>query len=214
MTNQFQSFALILTIAFTALFANTASAQQNAFKITPFQPALGKFSAQYERAFSPKNSVVFEYQRWFERRENGAGLFAFGIFVSSTNVTTTKGYRMQVLGRHYTKQALNGGFLEGGGYFGKHDIEVQTETSSLNPFAFWGSDPFSFYQSDRKVDRYENVGVAGLKAGGGWQKSKGNLTFELSGGLNLNAFNSKNVRETLGFKPVSPYARIAVGAKF
>ena len=214
MTNQVRFPLLTLLVACSTLFANTLYAQQNALKITPFQPLLGKFTVQYERATSPKNTVVAEFQKWNERRGTGAGLLILGIFVSSTDVTTTNGYRIQVLGRHYTKQAFEGSFIEGGGYVGKHDIEVRSETSSLNPFAFWGSDPFSFYQSDVHIDRFDNVRVAGLKVGGGWQKSAGILTFECSAGLNLNFFNDKNARPTLGLKPVSPYGRLAVGVKF
>jgi hypothetical protein len=214
MTFQFNSAILIFSIAITALFANIANAQENALKITPFQPLLGKFSIQYERVLSPQNTAVLEFQKWNERRQTGGGLFAFGIFVSSTDVTTTNGYRMQVLGRHYIGKAMNGGFLEGGGYFGKHDIEVRNETSSFNPWAIFGTDPLGFYQNEVHVDRYDNVKVAGLKLGGGWQKSQGVLTFECSAGLNFNAINSRNIRPTLSQKPVAPYGRIALGVKF
>lgn len=214
MTNQVRFSLPPLLLAFSTLFANTLYAQQNTLKITPFQPLLGKFTIQYERAMSPKNTIAVEFQKWNERRQTGAGLFAFGIFVSATDVTTTKGYRMQVLARHYTKQALEGAFIEGGGYIGKHDIEVRNETSSFNPYAFLGSDPFSFYQSDEHIDHYNNVHVAGLKAGAGWQKSAGILTFECSAGLNLNFFNDKNVRPTLGLKQVAPYGRLMMGVKF
>ncbi len=214
MKNQVQFSAFTLTIAF-AIFAGSAlNAQENAIKITPFQPLLGKFSIQYERVLSPQNTAVLEFQKWNERRQTGAGLFAFGIFVSSSDVTTTNGYRMQVLGRHYTRKAMNGGFLEGGGYFGKHDIEVRNETSSFNPWAIFGTDPLGFYQNKIEVNRYDNVTVAGLKLGGGWQKSQGILTFECSAGLNFNAINSRNIRPTLGQKKVAPYGRIALGVKF
>lgn len=214
MKNQVQSSALTLTISFAIFAACTLNAQENALKITPFQPLLGKFSIQYERVLSPQNTAVLEFQKWNERRQTSAGLFAFGIFVSSSDVTTTNGYRMQVLGRHYTGKAMNGGFLEGGGYFGKHDIEIRNETSSFNPWAIFGTDPLGFYQNEVHVDRYDNVKVAGLKLGGGWQKSKGILTFECSAGLNFNAINSRNIRPTLGQKTVAPYGRIALGVKF
>ena len=214
MKNQVQFSAFTLSFSLVIFFSGVLNAQENAIKITPFQPLLGKFTAQYERSFSPKNTVVFEIQKWNERRETNAGLAILGIFISSSDVTTTKGYRAQCLVRQYTKQAFNGTFIEGGGYFGKHDIETRTETSSLNPFSWFGSDPLSFYQNQVSTKRYDDVSVAGLKVGAGWQKSKGSLTFECSGGLNINAYNSQNIRPTLSLKPVSPYGRIAVGFRF
>lgn len=209
MTNQFH-FSLLFLVSF--LCTQALSAQQNAIKITPFQPLLGKLTLSYEHVAQPKTTILVEYQRWFEHRQNGLGLFMFGALVSSTESNTNHGYRINVMGRKYTKTALNGGFFEGGAYIGKHDITTRSETSILAP------DPDFFflpiYQNTVEEKEYKNVRVAGLKIGGGWQKSAGIVTFECSGGLNLNAFNDKNVRPTLGMKPASPYARLALGLKF
>jgi len=209
MTNQFQ-FSLLFSISI--LFAQSLSAQQNALKITPFQPLLGKLTLSYEHVVKPKTTIQVEYQRWFEQRQTGLGLLLFGFPVSTTESKTNTGYRISVLGRKYAKTALKGGFFEGGAYIGKHDITTRSETSILVPdpdFLF-----FPIYQTTVEEKEYKNVRVAGLRIGGGWQKSAGIVTFECSGGLNLNAFNDKNVRPTLGMKPASPYARLAVGVKF
>ena len=80
----------------------------------------------------------------------------------------------------------------------------------------WVWFPFFFpvYGSTEVEKEYKDVRVGGLRAGAGWQESIGVLTFDFSGGLNLNALNNKNVRPTLGMKEISPYARLAVGVKF
>ena len=212
MTNNFRFPLLTLTIALSALLANTMYAQQNALKVTPFQPILGKISLDYERVVGPKTTILVEYQRWFEQRKSGVGLFFWGIPASATETNTNTGYRLSFMARKYTKTSLNGGFLEGGLYVGKHDILTRSEVSTLlpNPDFFF----LPIYETTVVEKEYKDVRVGGLRAGAGWQKSVGVLTFECSGGLNLNAFNDKKVRPTLGMKPVSPYARLAVGVKF
>jgi len=212
MTNPLR-FSILILLAFCATFCfNSLFAQQNALKVTPFQPILGKISLDYERVIEPKTSILVEYQSWFEHRESGVGLFFLGIPASSTETNTNKGYRLSFIVRKYAKTALNGGFLEGGLYFGKHNIVTRSEVSILLPdpdFFF-----FPVYETTVEEKEYKDVRVGGLRAGAGWQKSAGVLTFECSGGLNLNALNDKNVRPTLGMKPVSPYVRLAVGVKF
>ena len=173
---------------------------------------LGKFSVSYEHATQAKTSFLLEYQRWFEQRHTNFGLFTLGLLASSKETNTNTGYRMSFMARRYAKTALNGGFFEGGLYVGKHQIKTRSETSTLLPdpdFFF-----FPVFKSTVTEKVYKDVRVGGLRAGAGLQKSKGNLTFECSGGVNLNAFNDKNVRPTLGMKAVSPYARLAIGVKF
>jgi hypothetical protein len=210
MTNQFR-FSL-LAFALCTFFAHPLLAQQNAIKMTPFQPVLGKFSLSYEHVTKPKTTMLVEYQRWFENRESGLGFFFLGILASSTETKTNSGYRMSFMARKYAKTALNGSFFEGGLYVGKHQITTRSEVStlSLDPDFFF----LPVYHSTVTEKVYKDVRVGGLRAGAGWQKSTGSLTFECSGGINLNAFNDKNVRPTLGMKVVSPYARLAVGVKF
>lgn len=212
MTNQLSFSLLTIAFFFCTFFVQPLLAQQNAIKITPLQPVLGKFSVSYEHVTKPKTTMLVEYQRWFENRESGIGLFVLGILASSTETKTNSGYRMSFMARKYAKTALNGSFFEGGLYVGKHQITTRSEVStlSLDPDFFF----FPVYNSTVTEKVYKDVRVGGLRAGGGLQTSKGNLTFECSGGINLNVFNDKNVRPTLGMKAVSPYARLAIGVKF
>lgn len=212
MTNHIRFSLQILTIAFSSIFANVLNAQQNALKITPLQPILGKMSLEYEHSVGPRTTVLVEYQKWFERRQNGAGFFFWNTLASSNEINTNKGYRMNVLLRKYTKDAFRGSFVEGGFYFGKHDIVTRTETSTLR---FDGDFFFlPIYNNEVKEMKYDNVRVAGLKVGGGLQKISGDLTLECAAGLNINGYNSQDIRPTLGMKPISPYGRIAVGVAF
>lgn len=208
MTNHIRFSLLTLTIAFSTVL----HAQQNALRITPLQPILGKMSLEYERSIAPRTTVLVEYQKWFERRQNGIGFFFWNALASSNETNTNKGYRMNVLLRKYSKETFRGGFVEGGFYIGKHDIVTRTETSTLT----FDGDFFFLPIYDTKVEetKYDNVRVAGLKFGGGLQKTIGDLSLECSAGLNINGFNDQNIRPTLGMKPVSPYGRIAVGVVF
>jgi hypothetical protein len=212
MTNHIQFSLLTLTIFFSTLFANTLYAQQNALKITPFQPLLGKFSLSYEYTVRPKTTVMVEYQRWLGQHQSNIRSFSLGLLATAKESGTNKGYRMTFMARQYTQAAMNGTFFEGGFYVGKHDIVTRTETSVLLP------DPDLFflpvYETTVEEKKYNDVRVAGLKAGAGWQKSAGIFTFECAGGLSLNVFNDKNVRPTLSMKPVSLYGRLAVGVRF
>jgi hypothetical protein len=204
MTNLFRFSLLTLLISCSSLFTNTLFAQQNALRMTPFQPLLGKFSVNYERTVAPNVTILVEYQKWFEHRESSRGI----LFLSSSKTSSNRGYRLSFMARNYIKTTFDGAFLECGFYTGKHNIRTYSETTVLFPFFF------PIYGSTVEEKEYKDVRVGGLRAGAGWQKSIGVLTFDFSGGLNLNALNNKDVRPTLGMKEISPYARLAVGVKF
>jgi hypothetical protein len=206
-------FAVVIIASFFAPHSNL-NAQQNALKVTPFQPLRGKFTAQYERAFDKNNSFVLEYQRWNEKKSSSDGAFILGIGVSSHENVHVTGQRFQGLLRHYPAGAMNGLFFEGGGFFGKHDIVIAKENSTLNMFELFIGDPFDYYESSSSVKKYEDVKVVGLKGGIGWQKSRGPFTLECSGGLNYTAANSQNIAPTIGMKPLAPYGRLALGVRF
>ena len=204
MTYHFQVSRLTLTASFFALcmgLPTPSNAQQNALKATPLQPVIGKFSVSYERAVGPKTTVLAEFQSWFERRQTGTALWMPIWLASSTESTTNNGKRFSLFVRQYTKAALQGGFVEGGFYVGKHDIQTTSETSVL------------IFFNETQTESHPDVKVRGARFGGGWQKTTGHFSFELSGGLSLNG-NAQNVRPTLGMKPVSPYTRIAMGFNF
>ena len=204
MTHNFQVSRLTLTTSFFALcitLLTQVNAQQNALKITPLQPVIGKVSMSYERAIGPKTTVLAEYQSWFEQRSTNTALFFPILLANGSETTTNNGRRWSLYLRQYAKNAMQGIFAEGGAYVGNHNIQTTTETSVL----------IFFTESETK--KHPNVKVSGVRLGGGWQKKKGHFSFELSGGLSLNG-NSKNVRPTLGMKPVSPYSRIAMGFNF
>lgn len=199
----------LLTLSLV-IFTSALYSQQNSIRVTPLQPAIGKFSLDYERSVAPRTTVMVEYQRWFERRTTGAALWMFGIPATSWDETYNSGYRMSAFIRQYKHAAMQGGFMEGGLYFGRHDITTQTEMAIFNP------DPlffFNLWQTSSEEVHYENVGVYGLRLGGGWHKVKGKFSLELSGGFNLNG-NSQGVRPTLGMKAFSPYTRFALGVAF
>ena len=204
MTHQLLNVRPTLPASFFALcmtLLTQVNAQQNALKVTPLQPVIGKFSVAYERALGPKTTVQVEYQRWFERRQTGTAFLMPVWFANSSETVSNKGQRWSLSLRQYAKTAMQGLFAEGGVYVGKHDIQTTTETSVL---IFWGSS---------ETHLHPDVRVSGLRLGGGWQRTKGPFSFEVSGGLSLN-HNAKNVRPTLGMKPASPYSRIAVGVSF
>ena len=56
-----------------------------------------------------------------------------------------------------------------------------------------------------------SVRDGGVKLGGGFQKTFSGINLEVSGGLNINAVNSQNIRPIGAFRSVSPYARFALG---
>lgn len=210
MKNNIQVFLKTLTVTTITLLTNALYSQQNAIRATLLQPVIGKFSVDYERAITPRTTLMFEYQKWFERRTSGASLWLLGIPASSWDETYNKGFRMSTFVRRYGNAAMQGGFVEGGLYFGQHDITTRSETTVIDP------DPifiFDFVHTTVEEQRYEDIDVYGLRLGGGWHKVKGNCSLELSGGFSLNG-NSQGVRPTLGMKEFSPYTRFALGVAF
>lgn len=204
------SLATLLT-TIILLFSNTLYSQKNAIRATPLQPAIGKFSIDYERVVAARTTVMVEYQKWFERRNSSAGLFLLGIPAFSADQTEIRGYRMSFLVRQYTGAALNGAFGEGGFYLGRHDIITRTETTIANPSPDF---IFDLFETTMEEEQYENVRVSGFRLGGGWQRTRGHFSLELSGGLNFNTVNSRGIRPTLGMKNVAPYTRFAIGVGF
>lgn len=204
------SFATLLT-AIILLSSNTLYSQKNAIRVTPLQPVIGKFSVDYERAVAARTSVMVEYQQWFERRSSSFGLFLLGIPAFSADEMYNRGYRMSFMVRQYSGEALNGVFGEGGFYLGRHDITARTETTIVDPSPDF---IFDLFQTSTEEEHYKNVRVSGLRLGGGWQRTRGNFSWELSGGLNLNTGNSQGIRPTLGMKHVAPYTRFALGVGF
>jgi len=203
------SLSALLTLSL-AIFTTSLYSQQNAIRVTPLQPAIGKFSFNYERAVAPSTTFMVEYQRWFERRTSGSGLWLLGVPAFSWDETYNKGYRMSVFVRQYGEAAMRGGFIEGGLYFGQHDITTRSETTVINP------DPFLFFdlwQTSVEEKHYDDVSMYGLRLGGGWHKVKGNFSLEFSGGFNLSS-NPKGVDTTLGMKTFAPYTRFALGVAF
>lgn len=204
MTHRFQVSRPTLTSSFFALcvtLLTQVNAQQNALKITPLQPVIGKISMSYERAVGSQTTLQAEYQAWFEHRQTGTGL-VFPILLANSNETVTNnGNRWSLSLRQYAKTAMHGIFGEVGVYAGKHNIQTTTETSVL---VFWNSS---------ETKKYSNVRASGIRFGGGWHKTKGHFSLELSGGLSLNNVPDE-ARLTVGMRPVSPYSRIAIGVNF
>lgn len=210
MKNTLNSFRNTLTTLILAILTPALYAQQNAIRVTPLQPVIGKFSIDYERAIAPRTTVMVEYQRWFENRSSGMGLLLFGIPAASWDNNRNEGYRFSTFVRHYSQAAMKGGFVEGGLYFGNHNISTRTETVIVNP------DPifiFNLWQTSVEETHYNNVRMYGLRLGGGWHKVIRNFSLEFSGGFNFNA-NPAGVATTLGMKPVAPYSRFAIGVGF
>jgi len=206
MTHQFQVSRPTLTASFFALcmtLLTQTNAQENALKITPLQPFIGKLSLSYERTMAPKTTVQVEYQAWFEHRQTGAGTaLVFPVTLANSSETVTnQGQRWSLSLRQYAKTAMHGIFGEVGAYVGKHDISATTETSVL------------IFFNETETKKYPNVHVSGVRFGGGWHRTKGHFSLEISGGLSVNNVPDK-ARLTLGMKPVSPYSRIAVGVNF
>lgn len=199
-----------LTIVSITFMASALYSQQNAIRMTPLQPVIGKFSIDYERVIHPGTTCMVEYQSWFEHRSSGAGLWLLGIPAAAWDESSNKGFRVSVFLRKYRHEAMRGGFLEGGAYIGRHDITTRSETVVLFPDPDF---PFNFWHSNVESKHYDHVRSFGLRCGGGWHKVKGRFSLEFSGGFNLNG-NSQGVRPTLGMKPVAPYTRFALGVAF
>jgi len=207
-SNQVSLKTLIIASIFFQL--NALYAQQNAIRITPLQPVIGKFSVDYEHVINSNTTYMLEYQRWFEHRSSGLGLLMLGIPVATWDDSYNKGYRMSFLMRHYTKTAMQGVFVEGGAYFGFHNIKTRSETTVFFPDPTF---PFPTWPTTVEEKNYGGIRSYGLRFGGGWHKVKGQFSMEFSGGFNLNGV-SEDVRPTLGMKTVSPYSRIALGVAF
>jgi hypothetical protein len=199
---------LLIATCFIALSTSALYAQKNAAKFIMEVP--GRFSFGYERAYSPKNTLMLEYQKWDQSSTKSVS----GLLFSDVTNTKITGYRMELVARHYRKSAMKGGFLEGGFYVGKHDVTIVHKTSSFNPVAifFFKFDKVSKSSSDRRA--YKSVAVGGGKIGGGYHITIGHFSMEGSAGLNINAMNSKNVRPVLPLKGAAPYGRIALGVAF
>ena len=210
MKNNIRFSLKTLAVIAIILLAKPLSSQQNAIRMTPLQPVIGKFSLNYERAFSSKTTFMVEYQRWFERRTAGAGLWLLGIPAFSWDETYNKGFRMSAFVRQYGDAAMQGVFIEGGLYFGQHDITTRSETTVIDPNPIF---IFDFVNTVVEEQSYDDVGVYGLRLGGGWHKAKGSFSLEFSGGFNYNG-NSQGVRPTLGMKEFAPYTRFALGVAF
>ncbi len=201
MKNQRQFSIHSIAALFITIACNTLFAQQNAIKITPLQPVIGKFTVHYERVVAPKTTLVFGYQRWFESRSSGTALI-FPIFLaSSESRTRVTGGRVNFSVRKYAHTAMHGLFGEVGAYMGKQQV---TETTSGSLLIFFHN------TSDTKTVK---VSEQGLRLGGGVHKTIDCFSFEFSTGLSFNG-NSKDIEPTFGMKPVSVYTNIAIGLNF
>lgn len=193
-----------LTIAALALCMAAVfqmNAQQNALKITPLEPVLGKLSFSYERALDSRTTLLLEAQNWFETRSTHSAPFFPVLLATSSQTVRNTGMRWALYGRRYTQSALKGGFVEAGAFTGKHQIKTEEEISVL---IFW---------SESSQEQFKNVRVNGFRLGAGLQRGKGHFTYEISGGFSIN-HNSQRVYSSLGMKPFSPYGRLAIGARF
>lgn len=194
------SLTLCCFVCFIAA-ACSLQAQHNALKFTPLQPLIGKVSFSYERAVSSHFSLMVEWQEWFEERNSSTTLIFPILLASASEVSTNHGHRLGLYARYYPKTVLKGGFLEGGVYKGKHNITRTTDTSVL---VFW---------EEPKTERFPRVNTTGVRVGGGWQRTRGKFTWELSGGISFN-HHSEDVATSLGMQPLSPYSRMALGLRF
>jgi len=212
MKNIHQVLVILSFITIATPFQSALYAQQNAIKFN--LAAVGQLTFDYERAYDSKNTVVAELQRWSQTKQKSSSLPLFGIVASDDTKTKTTGYRMSFMARHYRKKAMNSGFIEGGFYFGKHDITITHTSSTFNPWAILFLDLDNIDKSSTSTKTYKDVKVGGGRIGGGYQKTIKMFAFEFSGGLNINAYNSSNARPTLPFKGASPYARVKCGLAF
>ena len=212
MKNNIQLLALTLTITLTSQFSGNLYAQKNALKIN--LASIGKYSLEYERAYDSKNTLMVGFQKWHQSTSNSSSLAFLGIIASEDQTTEITGFRTEFLARHYGKKTYNGGFFESGLYVGKQDITITKRNSTFNTLAIFLLEVDQISDSSTEVREYENVVVAGGKIGGGFQKALGFFDFEFSGGINVNALNSKNIRPVLALKGISPYARVAIGVAF
>ncbi len=211
MKNNNQVLAFLTTIAFVSA-SITLHAQHNAIKYA--FSGKGRYLVEYERALNEKTTIIAGFQKWNLNKANSSIFPFFGIVASDKTVTKINGRRFEFQARHFAKKAFNGGFFEGGFYVGKHDITVEktSTTTSIIPLFFLNFNDITTTTTTK--NEYKAVRVAGVKVGGGYQKTVNGLNIELSGGLNFNGFNSQNQRPIVAFKGASPYARLAMGVAF
>lgn len=204
---------LILGItAFITLFSTTLGAQQNIVKIRPL-PVLGKFGFQYERKLAGHTSIEVEWQRWDFQRKKSDNFFLLGLLytASSSDVIQVKGNRFQFVGRCYEHKNMTGWFLEGGFHVGKFDIKRTESSSSFSVLGFFNG---NFGSESTKITRFDNVRANGLKLGGGFQRKRGSLYVNFSGGFEINEVDRKVSAIVRGLRDIAPYGRFAIGVGF
>lgn len=198
---------LILLFSFSILYG-----QQNALKLN--LPYNQNWSGNYERVINTKTTFLVEFQHWNRHTSHATTLSLFGITETDSRQVTISGYRTEIMLRRFAKSAMNGWFMEGGLYAGKHQVNVVDQNSTVNPYALFLFNFDELYQEETKTTHYSDVRVGGLKIGGGFDKHFGHFSVEVSTGLNMNLFNNQNVRPSLPLKSASPYLRIGMGVAF
>lgn len=203
---------LLVVASLMVLFAASLSAQQNIVKITPL-PIWGKYALQYERKIAGQYSVELEWQHWDMRQKKENNFFLLGLLYtsSSSDVTRVQGNRIQVVGRCYAHDNMTGFFLEGGFNFGKFDVKRTETFSSFSILDFFTGD---FGSEREKITRYDNVRTKGLKAGIGFQKKRGNLFVNFSGGVEVNEVDPQVAKLVRSLRDVAPYGRFTIGVGF
>lgn len=213
MKYNFRFLLLTLAVALSSLFANVVSAQQNAVKITPLKPVFGKLLIQYERAIAPRTTLIVEHEWWKYHRKKSGGIFILGIISTSSEETNITGYRSGLMLRQYGERGRKGLFVEGGFYFGKHDIVVVKESETSSIWGIFLLNPYAFGGSTYAKTTYDDVRVSGLKLGCGWQKTAGAFSFEISGGVRTTKIHNRSDAAP-HLKKNAPYTRLAVGLNF
>ena len=212
MKNNIQLLVITFGFSFCCQFNTTLYAQKNAVKINLIN--VGSVSLEYERAYDTKNTILFGFQKWDHTNLHTSTISFLGITSKNVKQTDLKGYRLECLARHYAKKTYKGGFFESGLYFGRLDIKIKETSTTYNLISFFLWDFEDISETSTKNSAYKDVFIAGGKIGGGFQKALGPVAVEISGGLNINAINSRNVRPILALKGVSPYVRMALGVAF
>jgi len=202
---------LVIT-AFITLFATTLGAQQNIIKVRPL-PILGKFGFQYERKLAGHSSIEVEWQHWNFQRRKSDSFFLLGLLytASSSDVVKVKGNRFQFVGRCYEHENMTGWFLEGGFHVGKFDIKRTESSSSFSVLGLFTGD---FGSESTKITRFDNVRASGLKLGGGFQRKRGSLYVNFSGGFEFNGVDRKVSAIVRGLRSPAPYGRLSIGVGF
>lgn len=213
MKNNRKCFFAGVLLIFCAMFSSpTLYAQKNTIKTN--LAAIHQFGFGLERVVHDKTTLQLEYQRWNQTRYSSDSYSLLGVTTSTDKMVNIKGGRVEVMARRYRRQALNSAFMEAGVFIGKHQITVSETTTDFMPISLLFLDFDNFLNTSTSTKQYKNVSVAGAKFGLGYQKTFGILSMELSGGLNFNAYNSKNIRPSLPLKIISPYGRFSLGFAF